>query len=297
MMVAMSFKLRRQHGVGKELRRVAGLEVRLAAQSLRQASDPAKAVHDARRRIKRVRAVVRLLRPTLGESWYDRENSPLRLIARELGPGRDAAVLIQTLDRLIDQSPRESKRRSLLEARAEVESHADALRQQSPDEAAVMDRAAKALEDAQRRIAGWPVDDLGISALRSGLRHSYRQGRRRMAQAVRKDTDEAYHTWRKRVKDLLYQLTLLSGKGGKHLRPLLRQLDQLAETLGEDHDLAVLSQASASTDLHRTTRARQVKLRRRAERLGSKVYSAAPTRFVEAILQPWVRWHKTATGR
>src|SRR5262245_39422591 len=59
-----------------------------------------KSVHQGRKLIKKARATLRLLRDSIPEPVFRRENHALRDIARPLSAARDASVLLDTLDRL-----------------------------------------------------------------------------------------------------------------------------------------------------------------------------------------------------
>ena len=61
-------------------------------------------VHGARKQLKRARATLRLLRPTLGDELYRRENTVARDAARPLSMARDHEVLSDTLDGLLESS-------------------------------------------------------------------------------------------------------------------------------------------------------------------------------------------------
>src|SRR4051794_28254839 len=61
-----------------------------------------EAVHDARKRLKEVRAALRLLREALGSRTYRQENACFRDAARPLSEVRDAKVLVSTLDKLAE---------------------------------------------------------------------------------------------------------------------------------------------------------------------------------------------------
>jgi CHAD domain-containing protein len=52
---------------------------------------------------------------------------------------------------------------------------------------------------------------------------------------------ESLHEWRKRVKDLWYHLRLLQPVCGRTARGQAKEAGRLADVLGEDHDLGVLS--------------------------------------------------------
>ena len=49
-------------------------------------------MHETRKALKRLRALVRLLREELGEQAFERENAALRDVARRLAGARDAEV-------------------------------------------------------------------------------------------------------------------------------------------------------------------------------------------------------------
>src|SRR5947209_16458553 len=60
----------------------------------------AEGVHEARKALKRVRAVLRLRRKELGKARFRQENTILRDAGRALSETRDAQVLVETLDGL-----------------------------------------------------------------------------------------------------------------------------------------------------------------------------------------------------
>src|SRR5262245_6651538 len=57
-------------------------------------------VHTIRKRLKKVRAALRLLRPALDSHTYARENAVFRDAARPFSTVRDAKVLLDTLEQL-----------------------------------------------------------------------------------------------------------------------------------------------------------------------------------------------------
>src|SRR4030095_12488027 len=62
--------------------------------------NPPETVHELRKRLKKMRAVLRLVRDELGEEVFDRENGVLRDLGRKLSPARDATVRVSALDLL-----------------------------------------------------------------------------------------------------------------------------------------------------------------------------------------------------
>ena len=61
--------------------------------------------HDVRKQLKRARATLRLLRSSLGENVYHRENRALRDVSRIVSPLRDARAQVDVLDALRERHP------------------------------------------------------------------------------------------------------------------------------------------------------------------------------------------------
>ena len=59
---------------------------------------PDMGIHEARKAMRRVRALLRLVRDVIGDRVYRAENVWLRDSGRKIGSSRDATVMVQTLD-------------------------------------------------------------------------------------------------------------------------------------------------------------------------------------------------------
>jgi hypothetical protein len=96
----MSFRLKRDASVSSEIRRLVSSQLEVAVSELRTVGDPEsdEAVHDARRRVKKIRAVIRLVRPVLDKRFRRSiANSGRQPAARA---GRRRQGIIETLDQL-----------------------------------------------------------------------------------------------------------------------------------------------------------------------------------------------------
>ena len=102
----MSFKLRKNESLRKGLRRIVRKQLKSARDSLGDeiGNDLDERIHSVRKSFKRVRAVVRLVRYSIGNSAYRIENDSLRDAGRPLAEVRDAKVLVATLDKLKEDS-------------------------------------------------------------------------------------------------------------------------------------------------------------------------------------------------
>ena len=97
----MAFRLKRNASIATEIRRIVLRQLEVAISELRVVGDPEsdEAIHDARRRVKKIRAIIRLVQPVLNKPYHavDRD---LRDVSRLLAPVADGRGIITTLDQL-----------------------------------------------------------------------------------------------------------------------------------------------------------------------------------------------------
>src|SRR5436190_20379458 len=98
----MSFELKPDESLGKGLRRIVRGQLENGLEELTGARPEPRdeALHEARKCFKKVRAMLRLVRPKIGTKMYRGENLCIRDAARPLTEVRDAKILIETLDSL-----------------------------------------------------------------------------------------------------------------------------------------------------------------------------------------------------
>ncbi len=194
---------------------------------------PVQAVHEYRKAVRRSRAVVRLARPLLAPADFRALTRDLRLALRATSPLRDGAVLLATLDALT-VSPRLVPARDALRRALEGDHPAE------QDSKVELRRSAALLRGLPERFEAALPADVSWREVESALARSYRRVRaaRRTARRSRDDAD--VHAFRKRVKELRYQLELLDAATRARPRRVHRALAALAEGLGEVTDLTLL---------------------------------------------------------
>src|SRR5262245_49917569 len=92
----MPYRLKRKEPIADGIRRIADEQFDAAESDLRAFRSP-EVVHSARKRLKMLRAVLRLVRPALEDATFDRENVTLRDIGRSLSRQRDADVFVEVM--------------------------------------------------------------------------------------------------------------------------------------------------------------------------------------------------------
>ncbi len=263
-----------------------------------------KAIHDARKRLKKARAALRLVRDVLGDDEYRHENAALRDAARPLSEVRDADVLIATLDALVRRrTPIE--RRVLQVMRRRLMTDRRALRRRSYDQDA-LGEARKQVRSARKRTARWPRRG-GWSILGPGLARVYRAGREGCAAARRDASDENLHECRKQTKYLWHQLQLLECVHPGRMTRLQERAHALSDRLGDDHDLAILrdkleaARAALPTGglrrIEPMIEDRRAALQREAFRLAAQLYADPPSRFIGRVGTSWHAWRRAKRRR
>ena len=222
-------------------------QIDIAEEKLAAKDDVPTAIHDARRCLKRLRSLVRLVRPALGEAAYRREAERVAGTGRLLSGERDVHVMRQTAAKLESRFgplPGGAGKRlqALLAAStaaAQTNAGTDARRQ-----------ALQRLRQTRKFFAGRALDGITFAPIAEGLERCYRKGRKAFRSAYRKPTDEAVHVWRKSVQQHWRHMQLVSRAWPEALSARAAEAKELSRLLGEDHDHAVLlahiAQASGS---------------------------------------------------
>ena len=289
--------------LGEELRAVAHDQVQTAIADLDDVvADVVEAVHDCRKRCKKLRGLVRLVRPALGEQ-YTTANALFRDAARELGPLRDAHALLETFDALCDAQREHLPAGGPAAVREQLALRSERARAAATPDNRRVARALDQLRQGERLVDEWTLDASGFDAVAGGLGKTYNRGRGALLAAIEAPTSEAFHEYRKRVKYTWYHVRLLDETAAGLLPPLGRQLHDLSDTLGDDHDLAVLSEQLlsepvafggddevASTML--VVDGQRADLQRRAVRAGARLHAEKPRAFVRRLGAYWEAWHR-----
>jgi CHAD domain-containing protein len=97
----MTVKLRKKEKLGRGLRRACCQHARKALACVNE-THHAEAVHDARKEIKKLRALFRLMRAGLPKSTYRRAADAMRLAGKPLNDVRDARVTQKAFEELVN---------------------------------------------------------------------------------------------------------------------------------------------------------------------------------------------------
>lgn len=219
-----------------ELRRTLVAEFQATSDAAREAAaavdrDPATAVHAYRKALRRARAVLALLSDALPRSERRALLAALRDARRALGTARDQDVIPETLAAVeLDEVDRGTAT-SILSTSDDGVTPLAEVKQLLAEGAARAAAQVEALEASLPRKLAW-------STVERGLRETYGAARRARKDARR--SKRSFHRWRRRTKELMYQLELLAGYAGERTAELHDELEQVADTQGPAVDLLML---------------------------------------------------------
>jgi CHAD domain-containing protein len=251
----MAFKFDIREPLTGGIARIARERIERVIESLSEKPQPsAESIHDARKDLKCLRAVLRLARGSIQSEVRKRENIFFRDAGRSLSAARDSQALLEALQHfsrrhrrhLDGTTPKQESINEFIEKiREKIEKEKiDRLPRET------LRTLVQELRQAKRRAGLW-FDSTVVqpgneweTLVGIGLRRTYRQGKNLLWQlemiGQENASDETWHELRKCAKALGYQLRLLRPIWSGPINVLLREIDQLTDRLGDDHDLAVL---------------------------------------------------------
>ena len=290
--VAMPFRFKKSESPARGVRRLCRERVGAALKRLRQPGRPS-AVHGARKEIKKLRAIFRLVRAAIGRGIFRKGTKALRDAADSLAAPRDARVMLKAFEKL---AGRQTRRFAGIESALRKNARGEGERLRKADS---LKRAERLLRKMDRRVDDLKIKAAGWSAIKPGLKESYRRGREAFRFALKQPSPENFHDWRKHVKDLWHYFCLLYPAWPAERRAFTDELELLGGQLGEDHDLFLLQQFTAehcagrageAGALNRLIESRQKQLRGAALKLGSRLYAQAPAVICRRLGNDWHRW-------
>src|SRR5437870_4930355 len=234
----MGFRLKLREPLPDGLKRVFREQIQSALELCRH---PAKqrgvTVHEVRKHLKKLRAAMRLAVDEVGKNRHTREDRCVREIGRLVSDLRDAQVRLQTLIQLRDETAKGSgenhfpRIEELLSLERESFSAAFAGWQK---------QAIPKLERVGERLSKWPLAGITWKQICGTVGKIYKRGQRGLAKTIKKPQPENFHAWRKRVKDLWYQLRILQPLNRVVLEEMAHDAEVLGELLGREHDFDFL---------------------------------------------------------
>jgi CHAD domain len=290
----MTYRFKLQEPIGEGVRRIGLEQIEIAAAKLASKADISASIHDARRCLKRTRALLRLIEPGLEEGLHRREAERLAGIGKLLSGARDLDVMRQTLSKLerrFDAMPA-----GIAERLGKLVGHSHGLGRRAGTDG--RRQALLRLAQSKKFFNAKAIAQIEIGHLIDGLGGAYRKARKSFRLVYQEPSDEAFHAWRKRVQLHWRHMALLSRGWPEALSARASEAKELSRLLGEDHDhsilLALARERGASIlepkDLGALTalcRSCQAELRAAAQPRGERLFAEPVENLEERMAVYW----------
>ncbi len=296
----MAFRLKKSESLENAVRRIAVEQIK---KGLRELDDPKRCgstlVHQIRKRCKKLRGLIRLVRPGFEET-YRQENMAYRDLARELSLARDAQTALTAYERLLDWGGQSVVAEDFSRIHERLVEQLGSRSMGVPNEQ-TMALVRETLQSAVERAARWKLSGEESEVVLGGFQQTYARARETLRHAQDRPTSEALHQWRKWVKYHWYHVRLLQKISPRRMKRRRKVVYHLAEQLGEDHDLSVLGayvlKDPADPGREQDVRIilqlidkRQQQIRSLGFRTGEELFASRPKKFMKPIRKAWLAW-------
>jgi CHAD domain-containing protein len=281
--------------LGRQLQRYTeSLVDDLVLELLRTRYDLQTGIHGARKLVKEIRAVLRLLKPLQGETHFDNWQL-LKTLASTTSELRDKHVseqLWQALAKELSDHPDYALISSRFAEQDKMQQQKEKLRYTVDETVEQLQVLSTLLLQRKRQLLAPPRSlDVNTQWLAGQYGLLYKQAARAFVRAREQQVAEDRHDLRKRCKDLHYALRLCKPAWNSTLRGQVEQLGQVSDWLGDANDLAVIESLTVPMAIN-DPEGLQTFLSRRREILWSavddhldKMFSREKSWFVKKMAQ------------
>lgn len=252
-----------------------------------------KSIHDARKNFKKLRAVLRFVRSDLDILFYKSHNIHFRNLSRKISGLRDSFVIIESLQKLLNEQNRNTNNYEDLIQSLQNDHHNTKNRILFEENAPLS--VVSSLHYSISEFENLPSINDGFSTLKSGLNTIYSKGKFFLDLTYSEPSSEVFHELRKNVKYLWHLLQIIQPINYRKIKKLTIQFKQLSDFIGDEHDLHELHQIIIQKNIEdfellKMIRAKQFELKANAWKLAEELYKKSPKDFVDELNEDFIKW-------
>jgi len=242
------------------------------------------AVHAARKGLRRARAVLELVAGALPKSERKAVGKAIQEARRALSMVRDHAVAPETLGQLPLGDEDRATAKRVLDNAAEALPAAQEIKQ------LLAESAARAAAQGEALEAALPAE-IELDTVLDGIQNVYAEARRERRDGKR--SKQSFHSWRRRSKELGYQLDFLCSHAGPRVHAIHSEIESLSDMLGPAVDLIMVreflgthNQGISGDELEHLETAVDAQLEdlmKHTRKAGRDTFSQKPKKFAKRI--------------
>lgn len=280
----------------KELRRVIAEQVDLALSILNNEDiGIGKSVHETRRAIKKIKAVLLLFEGNAAGFKVDKNYKYLGGIAKSISEIRDIDVFIETIKKIhtksggiISSTHYDLVKKELVRIKDKL------LKDKTSDNVDIVKETIEKLEEFKLKIPNIKLDNKSYKIILKHIRKTYTKGRHLLKLSKNDLDSEIMHKFRKQAKYLWYQLSLMSNIWPQMITVYCASLKELSDIIGYEHDIFELSKFmfdrtqidnGIKEDINSILSKKRLMYKKEFIPLADKIYSLKPKQFYNNLLQ------------
>ncbi len=234
--------IRTDRPVGEALRRLARQTLSALAKDLDRAA-AGHGVHGARKRLKFMRGLLRLLKPAIGKAAFAKADRRLRAAAHAIAGARRAEALPEAVAKL---GSRGSPENPALAELAHLASAAHGHQSATAVLSEAIAEARRSIEKLRGTINDWSLPKHDVAPFVRGLRDAYATARRKLRAGLAARDIAHLHAARKSVIHHLHHLEIVEPLWPDPIRLWRTELTSLRAALGDLNDLEELERLAVA---------------------------------------------------
>jgi len=196
----MTYRIKDPKNIQNEISRIATEQLNRAVNELTDDDiDRDEGVHQARKRFKKIRALLRLIREQLGDN-YEVENNFYRDLGRDLSDVREAQATVETFERIREIYPEELDNNRYIKLHNRLLSRRENIAQNQLDLECTISEVVDSLIDGRNRLNEWKLSSEKFSNIKPGAARSYKRGRKQFKNPGRIDQKKDFMSGENELK-------------------------------------------------------------------------------------------------
>jgi len=195
-----------------------------------------KSIHEARKSIKKIRALLKCIRFAIKLSDYRRENRFLRDIKNLISNIRQNTVLIETLEYCNKQNKKEIPENTVNRLNKKLISNKNKAVNEY-QKTNKLEQTIELYQIAQIRLNNIDFIKTDSKSMIEGIGKIYKKGRQLVNICNKKKDSVMLHELRKAIKYLWYQLSIFKNFWPELINIYTKNFEKISDLLGVEHDL------------------------------------------------------------
>lgn len=277
--------------IPKEIIRISSVIIDETIFELKQKeTDNDSLVHDLRKNVKNLRALLKLLRKETGAEFFKKNNFVLRDLNSRSTAIRNYSALIILIQMISEQNEATAFLEPLNLLLLRLQSDFKEVQRVTTYDTLFKYNQTQ-LEKYKSELNNLEINESRFASIKAGITRVYSDGIGSFEIAIENPQEKTLHEWRKNVKDLYYCSLTLTPIWKPVLKSFTKELKVLSEILGDLHDFYELTHYIQSlidnpydfSNIFSLIENNQTHLMDNSFQLGKKIFAESGEQFSERI--------------